>query len=217
MNKYNHLRKKARELRRKDFSLGEIVDRLSLPKTTIYYWIKDIPLSPTKRGDNLSKALKAARKACKKKYRLLREEAYQEGLNLAPELFKDSNFRDFMVAYLCEGYKRDRNRVSMGNSDGTIVKLAYGYFNKFSNRTLRFYLQCHEDNDEDELKCYWANLLDIDPNIIKIIRKSNSGNLSGRQWRCKFGVLQVDTSDTYFRSKIEAWIDYLKNEWKSGE
>jgi hypothetical protein len=44
-NKYAHLRQRAVELRtERQMSLDEIVERLQLPKTTIYYWIKDIPI-----------------------------------------------------------------------------------------------------------------------------------------------------------------------------
>jgi transcriptional regulator with XRE-family HTH domain len=36
-----YLRERAREMRRKEkLSLIEIADRLALPKTTVYYWIR---------------------------------------------------------------------------------------------------------------------------------------------------------------------------------
>jgi hypothetical protein len=39
-----YLREKAREPRvNKKLSLLEIAERLSLPKTTIFYWIRDLP------------------------------------------------------------------------------------------------------------------------------------------------------------------------------
>ena len=39
-----YLREKARELRtKKKLSLIEIAERLALPKTTVFYWIKDLP------------------------------------------------------------------------------------------------------------------------------------------------------------------------------
>jgi transcriptional regulator with XRE-family HTH domain len=77
-----YLRERARELRTaKRLSLDEIAERLALPKTTVYYWIRDLPLG---RGRTESGWPEAARKkgdlAMQKKWRLLREAAYADGL-----------------------------------------------------------------------------------------------------------------------------------------
>ena len=46
-----HLRLKARELRiEKQLTLDELVERLALPKSTVYYWIKDLPLGRPRRA-----------------------------------------------------------------------------------------------------------------------------------------------------------------------
>ena len=45
-----YARARARELRIKNhLSLDELADHLALPKTTIYYWIKDLPLGRDRR------------------------------------------------------------------------------------------------------------------------------------------------------------------------
>jgi hypothetical protein len=36
---------------------------------------------------------------------------------------------------------------------------------------------------------------------------------TGRVWRCKHGVLAISSHDTYFRTRLGAWIDLLKREW----
>ena len=46
-----YVREKARELRvEKHLSIDEIAQRLALPKTTIYYWVRDVPLGRPRRG-----------------------------------------------------------------------------------------------------------------------------------------------------------------------
>jgi DNA-binding XRE family transcriptional regulator len=35
----------------------------------------------------------------------------------------------------------------------------------------------------------------------------------GRNWRSRWGVLTIRTSDTYFRARLQAWIDRLNEEW----
>lgn len=80
-------------------------------------------------------------------------------------------------------------------------------------RPIRYRLQYHADHDVDELKRYWAAILDIDPSIIKDQRKSNSNQLTGRNWRSIHGLLTLEVSDTYFRSRMQAWMDFIENQW----
>ena len=46
-----YVREKARKLRvEKRLSIDEIAERLALPKTTIYYWVRDLPLGRERRA-----------------------------------------------------------------------------------------------------------------------------------------------------------------------
>ncbi len=209
--RYDHLRVKAIELRTQhNMTLEDIVERLALPKTTIYYWIKDLPIPRTEKQSDAQLARAAQ---VKQKYALLREAAYQEGVVQAPELLKDPTFRDFVVLYMAEGYKRDRNVVSFVNSDPLIVGLAYKWIRKLSPKQPEYSLQYHADHNTDELRVFWADYLDIDPSSIKLIRKSNSGELMGRQFRSVHGLLTVRICDTYFRARLQAWMDIVKSQW----
>ena len=67
--------------------------------------------------------------------------------------------------------------------------------------------------DLEELRSYWGGVLGIDGSSIQMQRKSNSGQLQGRIWRSRYGVLTVVVSDTYFRSRLQAWIDRIKDDW----
>src|SRR6185369_9441297 len=126
--RYEHLRDKAIELRTQhNMTLDDIVERLTLPGTTLYSWIKDVP---TPRSDKQSDAQRARAAQVKLKYALLREAAYQEGVALAPELLKDPTFRDFVVLYMAEGTKRQRNKLGFVNSDARMVKLAHSWLKR---------------------------------------------------------------------------------------
>src|SRR6266498_2841890 len=178
--RYDHLRDKAIELRTQhNMTLEDIMERLALPKTTIYYWIKDLPIPRTEKQ---SDAQRLNSEKVRQKYALLREAAYEEGVALAPELLKDATFRDFVVLYMAEGAKTQRNRLSFVNSDARMVKLAHDWLKRLSSRAFFYALQYHADHDVDELKQYWASKLDILPDKIYPSRKSNSNKLSGRQF-----------------------------------
>jgi len=209
--RYDHLRDKAIELRTKhNMTLEDIVERLALPKTTIYYWIKDLPIPRTEKQ---SEAQLARAAQVKQKYALLREAAYQEGVAQAPELLKEPTFRDFVVLYMAEGAKTQRNRLAFVNSDARMVKLAHSWLKRLSNRAFFYALQYHADHDVDELKQYWAEMLNISPDKIYASRKSNSNELSGRHFRSVHGLLSVETGDTYLYAKMQAWMDIVKSQW----
>ncbi len=210
-HRYDHLRDKALELRtRHHMTLDDIVERLALPKTTIYSWIKDVPIPRTEKQ---SEAQLARAAQVKQKYAQLRDAAYQEGVAQAPELLKDPTFRDFVVLYMAEGYKRDRNVVSVVNSDPAIVRMVHNWMVKCSSKKRIYSLQYHADHDPEELKVFWADYLEIESSQIKIIRKSNSNQLTGRQFRSVHGLLTVIVCDTYFRSRLQAWMDIVKSQW----
>ena len=121
----DYVRQKARELRvSKSLTIDEIAERLALPRTTIFYWVRDLPV-PRSRFDpsKLAAARRRAAESNRAKHRLRREEAYAEGERTFRALVTEPTFRDFICLYIAEGYKRDRNVVSLGNSDPAVVKL----------------------------------------------------------------------------------------------
>jgi AcrR family transcriptional regulator len=209
MHELDHLRAKAVELRRDHrLSLDEIVERLGLSRTTVYYWIKDIPLGRSKRLNHIR-----ASEVNRENARLKRDAAYQQGLEELPALLQTPTFRDFVVLYMAEGYRRDRNMVSIANSNPNIIKVGYHWIKRLGRNKIHYSVQIHTDNDEEEIKAFWADILTIPSESIKIIRKSNSGQLSGRQWRSLHGVFTVTMGDTYFRSRLQAWMDKIQEEW----
>ena len=205
-----YIRERARELRIKnERSLDEIADRLALPKTTVYYWIADLPLGRPRRENSHLGNL-----AMQQKYRLLREHAYAQGLAEYDELMLRPTFRDFVVLYIAEGSKRDRNSVCICNSDDRIVAMATGWMREFTNNKLYFSLQYHADQDLEELRAFWGAVLGIDGSTIHMQRKSNSGQLNGRSWRSEHGVLTIKVGDTLLRARLQAWIDRIRADWR---
>ena len=212
--RYDHIREKAIRLRvEQHMTLDQITERLSLPKTTIYHWIKDIPL-PVKAKQHSGQ--RQGTEAMQAKYAALRESAYQQGLAEAPELLADLGFRDFVVLYMAEGSKRQRNTVALVNSNPAIVSLANRWITHFTRNKLDYSLQYHADHDENELKQYWAGILGIESAIIKTLRKSNSNKLSGRQFRSQYGLLTVRVGDTRLRARLQGWMDTIQLQWQTG-
>jgi hypothetical protein len=209
-----YLREKARQLRRdRKLTIDQLAECLALPRTTIYYWVRDLPIPRKTIADWPESARRAGNRAMKDKYRKLREAAYEEGLATFDVLCRQRTFRDFVNLYIAEGHRRNRNTVSLANSDPAVIALAARWMERLSRRKLDCRLHYHADQDIDELKVFWGRLLGIDPGSIGVSAKSNSGQLTGRRWRSRHGVCTVRTNDTYFRARLEAWMDGLKGEW----
>jgi hypothetical protein len=115
--------------------------------------------------------------------------------------------------YIGEGYRRNRNRVALGNSNPLIVKLADHWIRRLAVNQVGYEFQYHADQDPAELIRFWAHELEADPSLFRAQPKSNSGQLAGRNWRSRWGVLTVGTNDTQLRSRLEAWMQCVYGEW----
>lgn len=123
-----YLREKARRLRsERRMTLTEICERLALPKTTVWYWIQDLRLSPPGHALITPARAAATRRAAaanKRRAAAKRQCSYNMGRLEFAALSEDRTFRDFVCMYIGEGYRRDRNRVALANSNPDVVALA---------------------------------------------------------------------------------------------
>ena len=206
-----YLRERARQLREdKHLTLDELTECLALPKTTVYYWIRDIPLGKPRRH---SAGQRKGNRRMQEKYRLKREAAYRQGEREFAQLAQDPSFRDFVALYIAEGYKRNRNVVAIGNSDVAVMLVAVRWLRRLSARPPRFSIQYHADQDINELQAFWGERLGTDPHGIRLQRKSNSNGLAGRRWRSTHGVIAATVNDTALRARLQAWIDQTREGW----
>jgi AcrR family transcriptional regulator len=217
MKRYNHLRITAREMHDKGMTLDEIAKKMSLSRSTVFYWIRNMePLSVPRAVR--SGALKIARAVYSKKCSDLRDSAYQSGKEQFSTLVKETGFRDFVVMYMAEGYKRGRNSVNGCNSEPEIVKLFSYWITKLTTRPDDIYyeIQHYRDNEKNEMTLFWTQYLGVSQDRLRFfMKKSRKGlQLHEGAWRCLYGVVSVRINDTYLRSKLDAWMDEIKREWK---
>jgi AcrR family transcriptional regulator len=206
-----YVRKKARTLRvEKHLSIDEIAARLALPRTTVYYWLRDMPLGRPRRWNA---GQRRGTRNMQRKYAVRRAAAYLQGRIEFADLIEDTTFRDFLCLYMAEGSKRSRNTVAGCNSDPRIVVLCARWIRRFTHKAMRYSIQYHADQDLEELRRFWAAKLGVEPGDIRFQRKSNSGRLTGRMWRSKYGVLTVSAGDTLLRGRLEGWMHALQDQW----
>ena len=206
-----YVRDKARRMRvEMHLTIDEIAERLAISRQTIYYWVRDLPLGRPRRS-TLGQYM--GNTGMRRKYKLLRDAAYEQGWEEFDELVLQPSFRDFVCMYIGEGSKRCRNTVALCNSDPNVIILGDLWIRRFARNPVTYWLQYHADQDLDRLTRFWGALLKVDPSAIRLQRKSNSNQLKGRTWRSRHGVLTVNANDTLLRARLQAWIDRTTEEW----
>ncbi len=182
-----YLRDKARALRsERRLTLDEIAQRLALPRTTVWYWIRDLPLERPRRA---SAGQRKGNQTMRANYRRRREDAYAAGALEVRRLAAIPTFRDFVVLYIAEGYKRNRNVVSLCNSDPRAIELAARWIGSLTDKRLAFALQYHADQGLDELRRYWGERLGVDGDLISFSASPTAVNCDGDR-----GVLSTGCS-----------------------
>jgi hypothetical protein len=210
MKRYSHLQEKARRWRTSGHSLSYICYRLSVNKSTAYYWVKGIPYKRSKQSYNQV----VGTKSMQEKYRKLRDSAYIDAVKEASHKMETIPFRDFINLYITEGYRRNRNSVAIANSNPEIVALSEVWLRRLTEKPIEHILRVHEDHNVVQTQEFWASLLGIKVGTIKTTLKSNSCRLKTRNWRNLHGIMTLRVNDTYLRSKLQGYMDVLEGEWK---
>ena len=177
-----YIRAKAVELRtERNLSIDEIAERLALPRTTVFYWLRDLPINRSARPRSLAQL--NGNLAMQEKYRRAREAAYEEGRASFDELAVDPSFRDFVCLYLAEGSSATGTTLRSATPIPPSWCCAMRGWAISPPGKLDYAVQYHADQDLDELRRFWSAQLDIRPEQVRMQRKSNSNQLAGRTWR----------------------------------
>jgi hypothetical protein len=209
-----YLRERARQLRAEEqLTIDEIAERLAVSRTTVFFWVGDMARPERCIQKAKPPPHQLGNKAMQAKYQRIREEAYADGVSSFEDLSREPGFLEFVTLFIAEGYKRNRNVVSVANSDPAVIAIADRWIRRLGRNKTTYSVQYHADQDLARLQSFWAELLDLNPKEVRLQRKSNSNQLSGRTWRSKHGVLTVTTHDTCFRARLQAWVDLVRQRW----
>lgn len=208
------IRERARRLRRTGKFMDEIAEHLGVVRSTIYVWVKDIPFAGQSKRQVAARQLGSKR--MQEKYAKLRQIAY-DATDLQV-LEDDLIVRDFVVMYLGEGYRRNRNVVHICNTNPTIMLMALKALRRLKvdlhAANVSFKLLLYPDHEDRALKRFWVRQLQIRSAQIKIWRPTEKQQPS-KYRRSVHGLMYLTINDTYLRARLQALMDAVETGWKN--
>lgn len=197
-------------LRNQGLSLTELQRRFpTIGKSTMYYWIRDLPLTrPTKVN------VVAANKANARKHRERRNEWTNEATSAAAQLVEDQRFRDFVVLFSAEGHRRAKHAVSIVNTDPAIIACSYSAMRMLSAKPIIVSVRAYADQSKAKLRKFWAERLNIDVASIVFYQKERHG-LSRNSYGNEWGIARLVLYDTRALLAVRAALQIVQGGWLS--
>lgn len=220
MKKYAALREKAKQLRAQGWTLQATYTQLGVPKATVWYWIKDVPLpkksnhtTPTHKKE-AALARKKATKKMQEKYKTIHTLYRNEAIRLWEEnLQHNVEFKFFLLAYSCEGSKGGRGIV-FSNSDPELIAFATKWFKylNFSGKTIRCYVTIYDHHDKDFIVTFWRKVTGLQDIRLLDGASGKFGKLRGRHAVLQYGTARIDISSSYTKTMVDTWMELFKKE-----
>lgn len=161
-------KQKAIELRKKGYSYSEILKEISVSKSTLSLWLKDVVLSVSaqKRLENQFTIgqLKSAEMS-KERTRQKEEVAKKEAHRTMQKFYATIATQKIWCAllYWCEGAKSS-GRISFTNSDPEMMKVFIKLFRTsfhVDEKKFRMNIHLHSYHDAQQILNFWSGITEI--------------------------------------------------------
>jgi len=206
------LKNKVIQLRKKGLSYNEILKQVTVAKSSISLWCKNVELNAQQRKRLLNKKLKGQRKGRKKLSQIRKKETQQIKQAAKKEICKLSSYETKLIgAMLYWGEGSKNNGVRISNSDPNLIKFMVHWLKeicKVSSEEMKAYLNIHANQNDDKIKRYWSNITGIPLNSFgkSYIKPEGTGH---RKNILHNGVIKIVINDENLRHKIITWINTI--------
>jgi hypothetical protein len=221
------LREKAINLRVKNqLSYSEIRSQLKVSKSTLSYWLREMPLSKEKISELRKKGWskgEASRERFRATMREKRDQkaglVYEKQLEKLRNLSSVSLYVAGLMIYLGEGDKKNNYRIGLANTDPFIIKFFIKWLVDFMDvrkDKIRAELHFYENMDFVKEKNFWKKELGFKDSqfyktqIRKLVKNSFSYSESFRHGTCSL-FLQGAEKKTEVMMAIKAFLDIYKD------
>jgi hypothetical protein len=209
----------ARLLRvERQLTVDQLAERLAVPRSTVYYWIRDLPLrAPRGNAEATGDSEAVDTIGTEGEHEPLRPgqaSAYEQGLRSFDDLVAQPTFRDFLCIYILEGYKRDRTRVSLTNADPAVMRLVNRWIWRLTDKSPSFSLSCPPEQSVSELRRFWSEMVGARPEAIHARPDGKGEPFRGSSVLPVHGALTVSVDDKLLRALLQAWMSKMREGWR---
>lgn len=211
-------KEEARILRRKGYSINQIVKEKGFSKGSVSLWVRDIVLTK-KQKDKISTRGRSIESIEKRRINRLFNE------NLKRQVIIDNAKKDYksislkelkligIILYLGEGGKTARGMARISNSDPLVIKIMMRFFREICNvpeNKFRGHIHTFAHADVEKTENYWSRISGISRcQFFKTYIKPSSASLQKRD-TLPFGTFDICICDTKLFLTITGWIEKIK-------
>ena len=209
---------KAKALRRKGYSIGEIARKLNVSKGSISLWVADIPLNEEqirtlKHNPHSAVAVEKRRMARLKSERTRREAVSLQGINEIRALNTTELFLLGVALYWGEGSKKKPGVVEFTNSDPRMIEVMMVFLRKackVPEEKFRGHVILHEHLSVKKAESYWSEISGIPrKQFHKTSVQHNRKRL--KKDTMQHGTFAIIVCNTKLKLKMDGWIEGIYN------
>ncbi len=160
------LKQKALEMRAKQMSYSQIKEKLGVSKSTLNYWLKDLPLSKDRikeLRDNSSQRIENFRNTMFQKQKVKLDIAYDKASKDIGKLSKREMFLAGFFLYWAEGGKTGKSAITLTNTNPNMLKFYIEWLGLLGVKKdkLRMNLHLYSDMDVKREIDFWSKSLGV--------------------------------------------------------
>jgi hypothetical protein len=197
--------KTLKRLRKRGYSINELVEKLAIPKTTIWHHIHNIsvlpkyaPLLHSKRGGSSKR----------------KEKNIEIARGKAVELLKNENRESLIALAMLYWGEGSKNSCDFINSNGKIIQLYLKIIRnilKIPNPSIKATMRIFTGMDREECLNYWSRITKISKK--EFIIRFNDGGTKGktRYGMCRITIKKGDSALKLFHALIDqVFLELMK-------
>lgn len=207
-------KRKVQSLREQGLSYSEILQKISVAKSSVSFWCRNIKLTP-QQWDRLINKRKEASGTGSKIIAERRAKEIQKIKALSRKEIRKLNFYELKIVgamiYWAEGSKSRGGGVEITNSDPELIKFIIYWLEKVCKilpYKLKARLNIHANQDDRKMKKYWSKITGIPLNRFgkSYIKPEGTGH---RKNILHNGVIRIRFGSENLRHKVMGWIEAI--------
>lgn len=211
-------KERARNLRKKGYSMNQIIQETGFTKSSVSLWVRDVVLTKKQKEKISERGRSLESVELRRSHRLSNEKTKRQVvINQAKKDYTHISLTQLkligVILYLGEGGKTERGTARLSNSDPAVIKMMMRFFREVCRvEESRFRANVHafSHTNVEKTEKYWSKITGIPRNQFqKTYVKASSASLQKRH-TLPHGTFTINVCDTKLFLTIMGWIERIK-------